>query len=263
MSQKIDAQGRLLGAWGLDELEVVTTSTRKTALTRRQAHRLWYRLIWEITEMQAKIHVQPIFPNPNRLPLIAQLARQHYLDPSERPMKAESRSRDLDRDIDISNANKDDEDESDDTSEDEGRRILAEGRQALEEGRRLLEDDNRITKHHESLSDICEPEGLQLVEDLAREHRQQAPGESTNMHPRNYLRTLQRKRLRKSPNGSQVQESLSTSRSGSSELPQATLNSTEREPFAHSSTSSRSQAIPRRLLSSKSDKKDGRRRGGK
>ena len=125
MSQKLDAQGNIVGPYQRDDLQTLWFPEKKDKDHRRKKFRdLYYDLIWEITEMQVKVYVQAVFPNQVGSPL-SQLAKEQALAPDEKTVTGESRSKALNKDIEIANgANKEHEDDDDeDASEDERRDI--------------------------------------------------------------------------------------------------------------------------------------------
>lgn len=101
MSQKMDAQGKIGGPYGRDDLNTLYFPAKKLKGHRREIFReLHYDLIWEITEMQVKVHVQANFPKQIGPPL-CQLALEHELEPDEVPLAGESRSEALEKEIEI------------------------------------------------------------------------------------------------------------------------------------------------------------------
>ena len=90
MSQKVDSRGNVLGPYCEDDLGCIMSSRGKGRPQDRQRV-LYYDLIWDITEVQVKIHVQAHFPNPE-CPLISQLAIEKLLDWDEKTATTESRS---------------------------------------------------------------------------------------------------------------------------------------------------------------------------
>ena len=102
MSQKIDTTGTLLGAYEKKDLEVfMFPEVFKKGKRRRKIRKLDYDLVWDITEMQVKVHVRAVFPNPSG-PLITQLAKERPIQSNELLFTGESRSKGLERDIEIS-----------------------------------------------------------------------------------------------------------------------------------------------------------------
>jgi hypothetical protein len=125
MSQRLDAQGNIVGPYERDDLRTFWYPKKKIKGHRRKKLRdLHYNLIWEITEMQVKVYVQAIFPNQVGSPL-SQLAKEQALAPDDKTVTGESRSKALDKDIEITNGANEEHDENDDedTSEDERRDI--------------------------------------------------------------------------------------------------------------------------------------------
>lgn len=123
MSQKLDAQGNIVGPYERDDLRTFWFPEKKIKVHRRRKLRdLHYALIWEITEMQVKVYVQAIFPNQVGSPLF-QLAKEQALGPDEKTVTGEWRSKALDKEIEIGNGaneehnNEDDEDALEDEDE--------------------------------------------------------------------------------------------------------------------------------------------------
>lgn len=101
MSQKLDANGNILGQFEPSDLEQFTFWERKRESNKkRKRRRLHYELIWHITEMQVKVHVKALFPNPAG-PLVWQLAAERDIGEDNKTMR-ESMSKALKRDIEIS-----------------------------------------------------------------------------------------------------------------------------------------------------------------
>ena len=157
MSQKIDPNGRLLGAYGKDDLETFWYPERPRKGKRREhLRRLNYDPVWDITEMQVKLHVRPIFPSPVG-PLTTQLAKIRPLEACDKLYTGESRSKALKRDIEIS--------------------AVTTSGSALGSG---VDGHER----QESLSYISGPNRLHRVSDIAREHLQpDLPGTSKVTSP--------------------------------------------------------------------------------
>jgi hypothetical protein len=104
MSQKLDAAGNSLGAYKKEELETFWWPEEYKKGKRRVRLRiLHYDLVWNITEMQVKVEVKALFPNPPG-PLTTQLAKERPFEAHETAYTGESRSRALERDIEISRA---------------------------------------------------------------------------------------------------------------------------------------------------------------
>lgn len=104
MSQKIDANGTLLGSYTKDELQPYWWPEKyREGRRRRRLKMLDYDFIWNITEMQVKVHIRPIFPNPPG-PLTTQLAKECHFESHETIHAGESRSKALEKDIVISRA---------------------------------------------------------------------------------------------------------------------------------------------------------------
>lgn len=104
MSQKLDAAGNHLGAYEETDLETYWFPEEYRKGKRRlRIRRLSYQLIWNITEMQVKVDVRALFPNPPG-PLTTQLAQERPFEAHETSYMGESRSRALERDILISGA---------------------------------------------------------------------------------------------------------------------------------------------------------------
>jgi hypothetical protein len=102
MSQKIDSTGILIGPYGLEDLETyMFPEVKRKGKRREKFRRLDYELVWDITEMQVKVHVRPLFRNQTG-PRTTQLAKERRLDEDERALAGESRSKALIRDIEIS-----------------------------------------------------------------------------------------------------------------------------------------------------------------
>jgi len=123
MSQKLDAQGNIVGPYKRDDLRTFWFPKKKLRDHRRKRLREFhYDLIWEITEMQVKVYVQGIFQNQVGSPL-SQLAKEQALGPDEKTVTGESRSKALDKDIEISNgANEEHNDDDDEDASDVERR---------------------------------------------------------------------------------------------------------------------------------------------
>ena len=104
MSQKIDATGNPLGAYEREDLETFWFPEEyKKGRRRLRLRILHYDLVWDITEMQVKVHVRAVFPNPTGA-LTTQLAKERPFEAHETIYTGESRSRALERDIEISRA---------------------------------------------------------------------------------------------------------------------------------------------------------------
>jgi hypothetical protein len=155
MSQKIDSTGILLGPYGLEDLETYMFPEVKMKGKRRERfRRLDYELVWDITEMQVKVHVRALFRNQTG-PRTTQLAKERRLE-GERAPAGESRSKALIRDIEIS------------TTASLGPR--ADGLCALETDRR-----------RELTVDNGEPSELQSAGEPARDYQQIGRTESPRM----------------------------------------------------------------------------------
>jgi hypothetical protein len=101
MSQKLDSSGNLVGSYGIEDLESYWFPEAKRKGKRREKlRRLHYDLVWDITEIQVKVHVRALFPNQIG-PRITQLAKERRLDEHERTLTGESRSNALIKDIEI------------------------------------------------------------------------------------------------------------------------------------------------------------------
>ena len=107
MSQKVGLGGNVVGPYCEDDLACLIDSPVKTKSRKRKSRPqqdkqrvLHYNLIWDITEMQVKIHVQALFPNQNG-PLFSQLAKERALDTDEKMVAKESRSTALEKDIQL------------------------------------------------------------------------------------------------------------------------------------------------------------------
>jgi hypothetical protein len=99
MSQKIDSRGNVLGPYCEDDLRVVKIKGRQRKnRSQNKQRQLDYYLIWDITEMRVKIHIQGKFPK-NDGPLIPQLAKERLLGQGEKIAVNESRSTALQHDI--------------------------------------------------------------------------------------------------------------------------------------------------------------------
>jgi hypothetical protein len=104
MSQKVDSNGNLVGPYGREDLEICQFPERCTKGKRkRNLRKLHYELAWHITEMQVKVDVRALFPNPIG-PLTAQLAKERRFGENERVRTGESRSTALIKDIEITTA---------------------------------------------------------------------------------------------------------------------------------------------------------------
>ena len=102
MSQKIDTTGNLLGAYQKEDLDTfMYPEGFRKGKRRRKLRKLDYDLVWDITEMQVKVHVRAVFPNPSG-PLTTQLAKERPIQSNELLFTGESRSKGLERDIEIS-----------------------------------------------------------------------------------------------------------------------------------------------------------------
>jgi hypothetical protein len=75
MSQKIDTDGNSIGAYEPNDLRDYWAKSKGRNFPRERVHRLDYNLIWHITEMQVKLHVQGIFPKQVG-PALSQLAKE-------------------------------------------------------------------------------------------------------------------------------------------------------------------------------------------
>jgi len=104
MSQRIDTTGTLLGPYGKEDLEVFWfPETYRKGKRRKKLMRLDYDLVWDITEMQVKLHIRAV-PLNSSGPLITQLAKERHFGASEKLYTGESRSKGLKQDIEISNS---------------------------------------------------------------------------------------------------------------------------------------------------------------
>ncbi|KAF4631492.1 hypothetical protein G7Y89_g6638 [Cudoniella acicularis] len=104
MSQRTDAFGQLVGCYEKDDLRDVWWPEVVVKKHRRTKHkRLDYDLLWDITEMQVKVHVRALIPNAIG-PRTTQLAEQRELSRGERVYVTESRSAALQNDISISSS---------------------------------------------------------------------------------------------------------------------------------------------------------------
>lgn len=102
MSQKLDAAGNYLGAYTKNDMETFMFPEQPKKKVYRKAYwRLHYELVWNITEMQVKLHIRPLFPNPPGA-LTTQLAKERMFEADETIFTGESRSQALERDIAIS-----------------------------------------------------------------------------------------------------------------------------------------------------------------
>jgi hypothetical protein len=152
MSQKLDAEGNIVGPYDRDDLRAFIFPEKKVKGHRRQKLRdLHYDLIWEITEMQVKVYVRAIFLNQVGSPLF-QLAKEEALGPDEKTVTGESRSKALDKDIEISNgANEEHGDDDEDASEDERRDIPSKTR-ALDGSQQVNVHPRQHTQSEEETS---------------------------------------------------------------------------------------------------------------
>jgi hypothetical protein len=101
MSEKLDPNGNVIGSYERDELEdYMWPPEKKKGVKQQKLRSLEYDLLWNITEMQVKTFVRPLFPNPVG-PSTAQLAKERSLPDNEIKL-GESRSFALVRDIEIS-----------------------------------------------------------------------------------------------------------------------------------------------------------------
>ncbi len=156
MSQKISPAGVLLGSYGRDDLETyMFPEVKRKGKRRERLRKLDYELVWEITEMQVKVHVRAHFPNQIG-PITTQLAKERRLEEHERTLTGESRSKALIRDIDIT------------TTAGGGPRA---------DGVNALDDDRR----RGLLVDNSGPSGLQQRDGVAREYQQIGRTESPRM----------------------------------------------------------------------------------
>lgn len=104
MSQKLDATGNHLGPYNIEDLEsFMYPEEFRKGRRRLKLRRLHYELVWNITEMQVKVEVRSLFPNPPG-PLTTQLAKERLFEAHEKSYAGESRSKALERDIEISKA---------------------------------------------------------------------------------------------------------------------------------------------------------------
>lgn len=101
MSQKADSNGNLVGSYGIEDLkETWFPEDKKKHKRRDRLRRLDYELLWDITEMQVKVHVRALFPG-QKDPRPTQLAKEHRIAEHEKVFIGESRSKALIRDIEI------------------------------------------------------------------------------------------------------------------------------------------------------------------
>ena len=123
MSQKLDAQGKIVGPYERDDLRTVWSPEKKVKHHRRlKLRKLDYDLVWEITEMQVKVYVRALFPRQVG-PRLSQLAKEQALGPDERTVTGESRSKGLNKDIEITyGANDEELDDDEDPTVSEGER---------------------------------------------------------------------------------------------------------------------------------------------
>ena len=242
MSQKLDAQGNIVGPYGRDDLQTFWSPEKKVKDRRRKKLRdLHYDLIWEITEMQVKVYVQATFPNQVGSPL-SQLAKEQALGPDEKTITGESRSKALDKDIEITNCAAEEHGHDDDDEE-------------------ASEDERRDIPRK-----ICAPVGSQLINGHPRQHQQPGAEPSSLNSGAHQQRSLggeshvatgqegQAKAHQTIPNEAQepVQTRLDSGSSGilrQSEISQG-LSQDTTETLAGSSSSNNSRT-------------DGRRRDGK
>ncbi|KAL2060581.1 hypothetical protein VTL71DRAFT_9222 [Oculimacula yallundae] len=102
MSQKLDAGGNHLGPYALEDLETcMFPEEYRKGKRRAKLRKLDYEFVWNITEMQVKVEVRPLFPNPLG-PLTTQLAQEVHFIAHEKSYTGESRSSALKTDIEIS-----------------------------------------------------------------------------------------------------------------------------------------------------------------
>lgn len=146
MSQKLDAEGNIVGPYEREDLRSFLYPEKKVKGHRREKLRdLHYDLIWEITEMQVKVYVQAIFPNQVGSPLF-QLAKEQALGPDEKTVTGESRSKALDKDIEISNGASEEHDDDDD--DDEGHEDASEDeRPDIPRKLRVLDGSQHVNGH--------------------------------------------------------------------------------------------------------------------
>jgi len=101
MSEKLDPEGNIIGSYELHEVDeyIMIPEQPRKYVRRKKYRQLWYDLVWNITEMQVKIYVRPIFPHPTG-PLAMQLAQERHLREDE-IKSGESRSCALIKDIEV------------------------------------------------------------------------------------------------------------------------------------------------------------------
>jgi hypothetical protein len=152
MSQKIDSTGNLVGPYEIEDLETyILPEVKRKGKRRAKFRMLPYDLVWDITEMQVKVHVRALFPDQIG-PRTTQLAKERRLDEHERTLTGESRSKALIKDIEITATTG-----------------LGAGADSL--------DAPENERRRELSFDAGGPARLQQSEDLAREHHQTGPTE--------------------------------------------------------------------------------------
>jgi DNA polymerase/3'-5' exonuclease PolX len=104
MSERLDRNGTLLGPFRLADIPI---EGRKR---QSRIRKLYYEPVWKITEMQVKLYVKALFPDPPGQ-LTIQRAKQHPVNSSDKEtdlsdeemelIGGESRSKALEKDIEI------------------------------------------------------------------------------------------------------------------------------------------------------------------
>jgi hypothetical protein len=97
MSVKLDENGKSIGPYKPNDMGEDYYTPKKKGSRMTKLRRLEYELLWEITEMQVKLHIRPLFPGCDRP--TTQLAEQVSLTPNDRTSSGESRSKALKDDI--------------------------------------------------------------------------------------------------------------------------------------------------------------------
>jgi hypothetical protein len=151
MSQKVDSRGNVLWPYCEDDLSVVKIKGRQSKnRSQNKQRQLDYYLIWDITEMRVKIHIQGKFPK-NDGPLIPQLAKERLLAQDEKTVVKESRSTALQQDIRLTHpgASEEHQEENKDGVRDEDMRDeINRPKNAILEGGEFQRSDNEpITEY--------------------------------------------------------------------------------------------------------------------
>lgn len=149
MSQKVDNDGNIIGAYTAKDLDSFWPEQKPKSRKTDRQRVLHYEPIWTITEMQVKLGVRAKIPKPIG-PLMTQLAKQ-----ISTPTGGESRSMALEKDMEIVAA-------------------------ASDKPNKTPQNPEEPTGNKsETLEDVLGAEGAQFVDDLVAEHHEVSLGSPT------------------------------------------------------------------------------------